>query len=466
MARKISVGALAVVLWPAYLIAQQSVTASGGQSSDIAGILLRLDRLEQENRALADEVRALRAQLSASRQSDSVLETAKASVTAVPQTAPVTTEERLDILEGRVEEQAQTKVEASQRFPIRLTGMALMNTFLNSKQNNGTDYATVAAPGSDRAGATLRQTVLGLEYNGPQTFLGGKVHGSVYMDFFQGAAPLQEWIRLRTGTIQFDWKTRSVMAGVDKPIFNPREPTSLAQVGVSPLTGAGNLWLWLPQLRLEQDLKFNSSSGLRARIGAVATHEVNAYVGAPPNGKVEAVRPALEGRVEAYHNLDDKRRLEISIGFHTSTTHSSGFSVPSNLVSSDWFFNPWKRLEFTGAFFSGQNVAHLGTGAVNQGYYISGRYADPISSLGGWGQLTAHATPRLDLHLFTGQQAYRAGDLKAGGVSRNLLFGGNLFFRAAPNVLVGPEVTQLRTYYLGQGIRINNHYDFAFAYLF
>jgi hypothetical protein len=311
----------------------------------------------------------------------------------------------------------------------------------------------------------MRQTILGLEYHGPQTFLGGNVHGAIYMDFYQGAGPLQDWIRLRTGVIQVDWATRSIKLGIDKPIFNPREPDSLAQVGVSPLTGTGNLWLWIPQMRLEQDFSLGESSGFRAQVGAVETHEVSPYGPAPTTGKIEASRPGLEGRLEAFHKLDKDRRLEISAGFHASTTHADGFSIPSKLVSADWFFNPWRRLEFSGAFFSGQNVANLGTGAINQGYYIGYGYAEAIDSRGGWGQITIHTFRRLDFHLFTGQQDYDAGDLRPGSVSRNWLFGGNLFFRVAPNVLIGPEVTQLRSSYLTEGNRINNHYDLAFAYL-
>ena len=46
------------------------------------------------------------------------------------------------------------------------------------------------------------------------------------------------------------------------------------------------------------------------------------------------------------------------------------------------------------------------------------------------------------------------------------LYGANLFYRLAPNVLAGWEVSQIRTTYLGQGIRINNHYDLALAYHF
>jgi hypothetical protein len=433
--------------------------------TDLSGIVERLDRLESENRAMLEEIRALRAELSAAHGEKTA---PSAPAAAVAPSAAATPQEQLDVQGQRIEEQAQTKVEASQRFPISLTGMALVNTFVNSAQNGGADYPTAASAtaGTDRAGATMRQTILGLEYHGPQTFLGGNVHGAVYMDFYQGAAPLEEWIRLRTGTIQVDWATRSIMMGVDKPIFNPREPDSLAQVGVSPLTGAGNLWLWMPQLRLEQDISLGASSGLRARVGAVETHEVNPYDQTAATSRIEAVRPGFEGRLEVYHKLDDNRRMELSVGFHASTTHAGGLSIPSNLVSLDWFLNPWRRVEFSGAFFSGQNVANLGTGTVNQGYYLYGNYAEAIRSQGGWGQLTIHTVRRLDFHLFTGQQDYDAGELRPGSVSRNLLFGGNLFFRVAPNVLLGPEVTQMRSFYLGLGTRINNHYDLALAYLF
>jgi hypothetical protein len=423
---------------------------------DNAAILERLDRLERENRAMAEEIRSLRAEL-----------TAAHAAPEVPAAAPETLEEKVDIQGRRIEEQAQTKVESSQKFPIVLSGMMLVNAFVNSRQNGGSDYPTAASatPGTDRAGATVRQSIIGLEYNGPQTFLGGAVHGAVFMDFYQGPTPLQQWIRLRTATIQMDWKTRHIKLGVDKPIFNPRDPDSLAQVGVSPLTGAGNLWLWMPQIRLEQDLSLGASSGVNAQIGAVETHEANPYGGEAPGVKIEAARPGLEGRVMVWHKLDENRRLEIAAGFHLSTTHAAGLSIPSNLVSIDWFFNPWRRVEFSGAFFSGQNVANLGTGAINQGYYIEYNSAQAIDSTGGWGQVTIHTIRRLDFHLFTGQQDYEAAG-EPGSVTRNLVYGGNLYFRIAPNVLFGPEITQTRTFYWGEGLRINNHYDMALAYLF
>jgi hypothetical protein len=256
------------------------------------------------------------------------------------------------------------------------------------------------------------------------------------------------------------------MAGLEKPIFNPREPSSLAQVGISPLTGAGNLWLWLPQVRFEQDFRFSAATGVRAQVGAVQTREIGPYVGTIVP---EAARPAAEGRVNFYHKLDEERRLEIASGFHVSTTHAGGLSIPSSLFAMDWFFNPWKRLEFTGVFYSGQNVAHLGSG-TRQGFAIYTAYGrtngKALESRGGWGQATLHLMPRLDMHFFNGQVDDANADLGTGSIGKNLLFGGNAYFRLAPNVLMGIEASQVRTTYIGQGVRINNHYDLALAYLF
>jgi hypothetical protein len=410
---------------------------------DLAKIMERLDRLEQENRELAQQVRDLRAQLGTA-----------AAVTP-------TVEEKLEIQDQRIAEQAQTKIESSQRFPIRLAGMVLFNAFANSRQSGGADYPVVAAPtGPGHDGATVRQTIIGLEFGGPQAIWGGKVHGSVYMDFFAGTN--NNAFRVRTADVEIDWKSRSVMAGLEKPIFNPREPSSLAQVGISPLTGAGNLWLWLPQVRFEQDFRFGSTSGLRAQVGAVQTREIGPYTGTVVP---EASRPALEGRFNFYHNLDEERRFEFAAGFHTSTTHAAGRSIPSNLLSLDWSFIPWRRLEFTGVFYSGQNVAHLGSG-THQGYAIYKYYASAIESRGGWGQITLHTLPRLDFHFFSGQVDDANHLLDNGSIGKNLLFGANAYFRIAPNVRVGWEASQVRTMYIGQGVRINNHYDLALAYIF
>jgi hypothetical protein len=410
----------------------------------------RLDRLEKQNQSLAEEVRQLRQELAETR--------------GQPPLA-----EKVAVDQSRVDELAQSKVEASQRFPIRVTGMALFNGFLNSRGSGGQEYPTFAWPGNQSSGGgSFYQTTLGLEYSGPQTFLGGSVHGNVYMDFAGGSGtPLDLGFRLRTGEIEIDWADRSIMVGQESPIFAPREPASLAQVEFAPLSGAGNLWAWMPQVRFEQKIRFTGETGVRAQFGAVETSEISPYQQSGPYTPVpEPARPGIEGRFEFYHRFqhDDGPRIEIAPGFHTSITHVAGTSVPSNLFSLDWFANPLSKLEVTGAFFSGQNVAPVGG---LQGYTIlPGGIAIPIHSKGGWSQLTLLAASRLSFHIFSGLEDGRAADLGNYAIGRNWLFGANMFFRLAPNVLAGAEVSQARTNYIDSRLRINNHYDLALAYLF
>lgn len=424
-------------------------------SPEIHEILDRLQRLEQQNQALSDEVHQLRQDLAAARGQ-------------TPPAAPSIEDHLKDqvaIDETRTAELDQTKVGASQRFPIRITGMALFNSFLNSQGSGGEQYPTFAWRGNEAsAGASLRQTTIGLEYSGPQTFLGGSVNGSVYMDFWGGSgASLDQDFRLRTGSIEIDWADRSIMAGLESPIFAPREPASLAQVAYAPLSGSGNLWYWIPQVRFEQKVHFGDKSGLRAQIGVVQTSEIQPYQAT--GAYVEPVRPGLEGRFELYHGTDGGRRFEIAPGFHTSVSHVEGISVPSRIFSLDWFARPWQKLEFSGAFFTGQDVGPLG--GVQLGFTIFGpRNAIPVHSNGGWAQLAFPVTSRLTFHLFSGLEDDRAADLLSGEIARNWMTGANLFYRLAPNVLLGLEGSQLRTTYINSGYRLNDHYDLALAYLF
>jgi hypothetical protein len=273
-------------------------------------------------------------------------------------------------------------------------------------------------------------------------------------------------MRLRTASIQIDWKTRSFMVGLEKPIFNPRDPSSLARVGVSPLTGAGNLWLWLPQARFEQDVRWSSTGGLRAQIGIVQTRETGSYENAASATQVERLRPSLEGRFELYQGFGGERRIEIAPGFHTSKTHITGFSIPSNIFSLDWLFRFAGPVEFTGAFYKGSNVAHLGTGGSRQGFGYNGTTPIPIHTFGGWGQLTVKPVQRVAFHFFSGQMDDRDRELDRGALGKNIVWGGNVFYYLAPNVIASFEATQTRSRYIGTSLLHNNHYDLALAYLF
>jgi hypothetical protein len=441
-----------------------SIAPAWSQASpELRQILDRLDRLEAQNQALTAEVHALREQLAARGGQPAPEPTAEAA-------AP-TVEERLEVQETRTSEQAETKVESAHRLPLRISGMALFNTYFNSNGGDGgAQYPTTVTAGQPPSGgATFRQSIVGLDYSGPQAFGGGKISGSLRLDLFGGTAA-NPYVRLRTASLAIDWKTSSFLVGVDKPLISQREPESLAQVGISPLSGAGNLWYWIPQARFTQDFQFSSQSGMRAQIGVVQTQEVagsaaNAYGAASTSASYfESTRPGVEARLEFFDG--ENQRIEIAPGFHHSVSHVAGASVPSDIYTVDWLMRPSRLLEFTGEAFAGQNVAPLGAGGLPGIVVTHFGLAAPVHTLGGWGQITFHATPRLWFNVFSGQQDDRNSDLPAGGIGKNLAYGSNVFFRLASNVLTSFEASQVRTSYIGSRTLGSNHYDLALAYLF
>jgi len=418
-------------------------------------ILDRLDRLERENHELRDELQQLRRELGGQKQP------------AAPKAAAQVIEERVEVQESRTAELAQTKVEASSRFPISLTGMALFNAFYNAKGNGASQYPTSASLASSPAngGGTFRQSILGFRFRGPAVAGSGIVSGSLSTDFWAGSdSSLNHLVRIRTATVQVDWKNTTIMAGQDKPLISPREPESIAQAVVSPLTGAGNPWLWQPQVRLERRFPLGASAGLRAQGALFQTSESRTAVPDGYAATVDPARPGYQGRFEFWGNMGGSRRLEIAPGFHLSTSRVYGYSVPSRIYSVDWMFKPFGRLDFSGLFFNGQNIAPLG--ALRQGFVFVGGDPRAVRTRGGYGQLAWRPTSRLSFHAFTGQQDDRNADLPPGRIGKNLLYGGNTMFRLAPNVILSFEGSNIRTTYIGTGIRRVIHYDLALAYLF
>jgi hypothetical protein len=428
-------------------------------SSALRQILERLDHLEQQNRQLTDEIHALRSELAASR--------TQAGGEEAGEPPAGGNAEPLEVQERRIEEQAQTKVESSQHLPIRITGMALFNAFLNSRSTGSSVVPVIASTGGSalKGGATLRQTILGLEFNGPETFGGGKIHGVVNMDFFDGSGePYDSVFHLRTAALQVEWKTTSIMFGQDKPLIAPHEPNSLAQVGVSPLTGAGNLWIWQPQARVEQRFRINDRTNFRAQLGIFATREDYGYVPPAYASAVHEARPALQGRFSLLHRIDDQRHIEIGSGFDVSTSHVAGVNIPTRVYTLDWLVNPWRRLEFSGSLFRGQNLTNIG--GIGQGFTIwNAGYIVPVHARGGWAQLSLRATSRLTFNFFGGLQNNRDRDLYY-GIANNEAYAANLMYRLAPNVIFSLETGQVRTDYLANGNRLSNYHDIAFAYLF
>src|SRR5262249_1872434 len=130
-------------------------------TAEIRDILSRLQRLEDSNRALNEEVRSLKEQLASARGGSSQ-------------------GEQIAVQGAGIEEMAQSKVESSQKLPVRITGMALFNTYVNGAFNANVPNTLIASLSRNDAtgGGTFRQSVLGLQFESPRNFMGAKVTGS------------------------------------------------------------------------------------------------------------------------------------------------------------------------------------------------------------------------------------------------------------------------------------------------
>lgn len=418
------------------------------QADGMREVLDRLAKLEEQNRALTKEVEELKARLGPS------------------EGAPLV--ERVAVAEQRVAELDQTRVASENKLPVTLTGMALFNAFTNGQASAGAQYPTVLRS-SERAvgaGATFRQSVIGLKLDGPTVLGGAKVRGSVLMDFFGGGTGLDQTVRLRIATLDVDWKNTTVGFAFDKPIVAQRDPDSLAQVGVSPLTGAGNLWLWRPQARVERRVRLSANTGLRGQFALYQTAEGGTGVSDDYSGSLASVRPGYQGRAE-YFAQRGSRRIEIAAGFHASSTRVIGQSAASRIFTMDWLVRPVAKVTLTGTYFKGSNMGVLG--GLRQGVSIvygpQGGVAKSVHGQGGWAQVKFQLTQRASLNLFGGQQDDRNRDLLSEGVTKNQSYGSNLMYRWGSNLMTSFEASQVRTSFFAN-TRINPHYDLAIAYLF
>ena len=418
----------------------------------LSKILERLDQLEKQNKELISEIQALRADL----QKENALAASDAQ----------DVEEKVEVAQQRIDEQAQTKVEASQRFPISLTGMFLFDSFLThgprsqAFQDRYEDYS-LGAPGG---GANLNQSIIGLNFHGPQIPGDGRINGYLAMDFY-GYAGSDSLFRIRRGVVSFDWKNRSIIVGQDKSIIAPFEPTSFARVAIPPLSGSGNLWLWRPQVTYEERLPISESNKLTFRASVFETDERNTAPSLAGTSSLDPSRPAAQGRVQWQHKFSNSSIIAFGLAGDASTTHVLGRSVPSRVISADFLIKPRTWLEITGTLLHGKNFANLG--GIPAGVTItSDGNVIPIRGNAGWLQAAFPVTKRLTFDVYTGRQVNNSDDLSPFEVFKNDTFAANVLYRIAPNVVLGFEGARNQLDYLNGLMFRTNRYDATVAYLF
>src|SRR5215469_8318523 len=188
------VAILAVLSCPSAitLCAQTSQPSIPAQIQQLTAAMERTQAQLEQSQQQLDEMRAqitaLQQQM-AQREGTSVSATASVDsatpVAAQPQSQSSEVDsirERQAMLEAQVATHDQTKVESESKYPVKITGLLLFNSFVNTSGVDMPATPTIAVPGSGSTGASVRQTVLGVDARGPHLF-GAHSYADLRVDF-------------------------------------------------------------------------------------------------------------------------------------------------------------------------------------------------------------------------------------------------------------------------------------------
>jgi hypothetical protein len=445
-------------------------------SSALAVTHQQLEQSQQEIEQLRDELAQIKRLLAAtqsgsveSSSSGSAVDTAKATAAAIEDL-----QERQQITEAQVKVHDQTKVESSSKYPLQVSGLILFNSFVNRGSVDNIDLPEAAlnnqnnTTGNGSAGATFRQTILGLQGIGPRV-AGARTSADVNLDFFGGLAyssyaTSAGTVRMRTASINFDWTNDSVQAGLVVPLISPLSPTSYAMVAEPALAGAGNLWTWAPQLRYAHQIPLQSGRRLQLEFGLwdppTAGYSTNQLFRVPSPGEASK-QPGYESRV-SYGTFPGEHPFQIGIsGYYSRQSYSGYQSVDSWAVTTDWRVPLGAHFEVSGEGYRGRALGGLGGGVYKD--VLFGIYASTglnayrgLNAIGGWTQLKAHFTQSLeanasigldngyarDFHEFIFPPTVTATQLRA----RNTMVFGNLIFRPKTYLILSPEYRRIWTW--------------------
>lgn len=378
-----------------------------------------------------------------------------------------------DMLAAQVQQMEQTKVASASRYKVRLSGLVLMNAFSNSGNVDIMDLPNLAfrtQPGfsGGNVGATLRQTILGAEVNGPD-WLGAHTSGDVQVDFF-GGFPTAHYgetaglIRLRTAHARLDWRHTSVIASQDSPFFSPLSPTSYATLGEPAMSWAGNLWVWTPQVEVEHRWTLSDKSSFFVQGGVLdpLTEEIPDFqFNRVPTEGENARRPAVAAHT-GWSGVLAGRDATFGAGtYYERQAYGFGRNVDAWAATGDWNLPLVNWLEWSGEVYRGRALGGLGGGiwksVVYNGTVSPNSALLGLNDIGGWTQLKFHVTPKLEFNAAAGAANPFAHDLQvfanpvgeySSPLSRNQAAFVNSIYRPRSNLLLALEYRHLRTYNL------------------
>jgi hypothetical protein len=388
-------------------------------------------------------------------------------------------EETTQLLNSKLNDQYQSKVDSASKYRVRLSGIVLLNLFSNRGQTDNIDFPSFVT-GPDHGGnfgATLRQSEIGLEAFGP-TLAGAKVSASLQADFAGGFPETWNGVdsglfRLRIARMRMDWAKTSIVIGQDDLFVSPLSPTSFASLAVPALNYAGNLWAWTPQVRVEHRFDLSDDNHITVQGGVMdnlaGEFPSNSYFRAPGPGETSS-QPAFGFRTAWTTNVLGRTVTLGAAGYYSRQDwpfdhYSDGWSG-----MTDWEIPIVSRLSLSGEFYRGRSVGGIG-GGISQSVVFDGNPSNSytairgLDSMGGWSQLKFKANNRLEFNAAFGLDNPFSSELRAGAPSQAYVGpllvqnrGGliNFIFRPRSNLLFSTEYRYLQSFPLSS---TNNNAD-------
>jgi regulator of replication initiation timing len=404
-----------------------------------------------------------------------------------------TIEEEYELLSGKVDDQYQTKVESASKYRMRISGIVLMNLFSNQGTVDNIDLPTRAYPRQPgdtggSFGATLRQSEIGFEVFGPRV-AGARTKADLQLDLAGGFPSVQNGVnsgsmRLRTATMRMDWKNTSLVVGQDGLFISPNSPTSFATLAVPALSYAGNLWSWVPQLRVEHRIALGDASSLLFQGGILdpltgETPGTNPYRAAGPG---ESSRQPAYGTRVAWTRDFFGQPLRIGLGgFYGRQDYGYARTVDAWAAMTDLEVPLGSRFSISGKLYRGRGLGGLYGGLGQSVLFSNNDPANPytqligLNSVGGWAQLKYRPARKIEINTAFGMDNPYAKDLNyfqypqsyyGAPWSRNRAGFANFIYRPRSDLLFSAEYRQMETNSISTGESGAGHLNLMMGVLF
>jgi uncharacterized coiled-coil protein SlyX len=470
-------------------------------SAALAATEQQIEQSQQQMRELQQQLDELKQQMAAAGGTSNGAASTTTAATTTVEIQPGTTataEERQQTTEAAVKVLDQTKVESESKYPVRVTGLVLFNGYLNRGVPDNADLPSVAlrgtaTSGNGSMGASFRQTILGLEGDGPRVF-GARTSANVNFDFFDGLAYTSYGtsagvVRMRTAQVAMDWQNDSVDVGLEAPLISPRSPTSFATVAEPSLGGAGNLWTWAPQLRYAHRFPVRDDDRVQLEFGlwdpSSAGYNPNQLARVASPGELTQ-QPAYESRIS--YAANGGKGAEFGAGGYYSRQTYPGYAgttytghVDSWASTIDWKLPFAHYFELSGEGYRGRAIAGLGGGlykdVVTGTSPLTGASAlHGLNAIGGWAQWKTRFSEELETNLAMGLDDGFASDFHAVALpstastgqlrARNRMLVANMVYRPKTYIIFSPEYRRIWSWPINSSASVLDVYTLSIGFQF